>query len=196
MVKEQVILVNESDDQVGTMEKMEAHQQPVLHRAFSVFIFNTKGEMLLQKRAAHKYHSAGLWTNACCSHPRPGESIQMAAVRRLEEEMGFSTKLEKTFDFIYKASFGNGLHEFEFDHVFTGNYNEQIMPDPDEVSDFCFMEMDAIQASLDSDPGKYTAWFAIAFPKIADWKKQSDDLSASHSVKKDSSFDSKEKMSS
>lgn len=169
-MKEQVILVNESDAPVGIMEKMEAHRKPVLHRAFSVFIFNSKGEMLLQKRAGHKYHSAGLWTNACCSHPRPGEEIGVAASRRLEEEMGFSTRLEKTFDFIYKASFGNGLHEYEFDHVFIGKYDEMIKPDPDEVSDYCYMNMEAIHTSLQVNPEKYTAWFGIAFPKIALWK--------------------------
>lgn len=169
-MEEQVILVNESDVPVGVMEKMGAHQKPVLHRAFSVFIFNAAGEMLLQQRAAHKYHSAGLWTNACCSHPRPGEDTGVAAARRLKEEMGFSTKLEKTFDFIYQASFGNGLHEFEFDHVFIGRYDNEIVPDPGEVSDYCFMEMGAIQASLKSTPEKYTAWFAIAFPKIVFWK--------------------------
>jgi isopentenyl-diphosphate Delta-isomerase len=169
-LKEQVILVNESDDPIGIMEKIEAHQRPILHRAFSVFIFNKKGEMLLQKRAANKYHSAGLWTNACCSHPRPGEDTLMAATRRLEEEMGFFTRLEKTFDFIYQASFGNGLYEYEFDHVFIGNYDQKIIPNPDEVSDHCFMDMEAIRASLHSNPEKYTIWFAIAFPKIAEWK--------------------------
>jgi isopentenyl-diphosphate delta-isomerase len=154
------------------MGKMEAHRKLILHRAFSVFIFNSNGEMLLQKRAVNKYHSAGLWTNACCSHPRPGEDTQAAASRRLTEEMGFSTKLEKIFDFIYQASFGNGLYEYEFDHVFTGKYDDRIDPDPEEVSDFCYMKMEAIQESLQSDAGRYTAWFAIAFPKIAQWKTE------------------------
>lgn len=171
-MKDLVILVNESDDPVGTMEKVQAHQQPILHRAFSIFIFNYQGEMLLQKRAGNKYHSAGLWTNACCSHPRPGEDTAAAAARRLKEEMGFSVKLKKVFDFIYKASFDNGLHEYEFDHVFTGFYGQEVVPDPDEVSDYCFMNMEAIQASLYSSPEKYTAWFAIVFPKIASWKKE------------------------
>jgi isopentenyl-diphosphate Delta-isomerase len=153
------------------MEKMEAHQQPILHRAFSVFIFNSNGEMLLQKRAGHKYHSAGLWTNACCSHPRPGEDTELAAARRLKEELGFSTRLDKIFDFIYKASFANGLHEYEYDHVYTGLYDEIIVPNPAEVSDYCFIEMEAIEASLNADPGKYTAWFAIAFPKIVLWQR-------------------------
>lgn len=169
-MEEQVILVNELDNPVGAMGKMEAHRTPVLHRAFSVFIFNSKGEMLLQKRALHKYHSAGLWTNACCSHPRPGENTEVAALRRLGEEMGFSTKLEKIFDFVYQASFGNGLHEYEFDHVFTGEYDDMIDPDPDEVSDFCFMDLNTIEENLQYHPGNYTAWFAIAFPKIAQWK--------------------------
>ncbi|HKH61369.1 MAG TPA: isopentenyl-diphosphate Delta-isomerase [Flavitalea sp.] len=169
-MKEQVILVNESDDELGVMEKMEAHYKPTLHRAFSVFILNSQGKMLLQKRAGHKYHSAGLWTNACCSHPRPGENIEAAASRRLEEELGFSTRLEKVFDFIYQASFGNGLYEYEYDHVFMGEYDQQIDPNPEEVSDYCFMEIDAIQVSLHSNPERYTAWFAIAFPKIVQWK--------------------------
>ena len=171
-MKEQVILVNGSDEELGVMEKMEAHHKPTLHRAFSVFIFNSRGEMLLQKRAGHKYHSAGLWTNACCSHPRPGEDIAAAALRRLREELGFSTRLEKVFDFIYQASFGNGLYEYEYDHVFMGEYDHQIDPNPEEVSDYCFMEIEAIQVSLHSNPEKYTVWFAIAFPKIVQWKNE------------------------
>jgi isopentenyl-diphosphate delta-isomerase len=172
-LEEQVILVNESDDPVGIMGKMEAHRRPILHRAFSVFIFNNKGEMLLQKRSPVKYHSAGLWTNTCCSHPRPGEDTSAAAARRLKEEMGFCASLEKIFDFVYKASFDNGLHEHEFDHVFTGFYEQEIIPDPGEVSDYCFMSMEAIQASLHSNPEMFTAWFAIVFPKIALWKCES-----------------------
>ena len=128
--------------------------------------------MLLQKRAGHKYHSAGLWTNACCSHPRPGEETEIAASRRLTEEMGFSTNLEKIFDFIYQASFGNGLHEYEFDHVFMGEYDDIIVPNPDEVSDFCFMKIETIGELLQLSPGDYTAWFAIAFPKIVQWKSK------------------------
>src|ERR1700754_1322335 len=118
--REEVILVNENDIPVGTMEKMEAHRKALLHRAFSVFIFNSKGEMLLQQRADKKYHSGGLWTNACCSHPKPGEEIETAASRRLREELGFGTGLRKVFDFIYQSPFDNGLTEFEFDHVFFG----------------------------------------------------------------------------
>jgi isopentenyl-diphosphate delta-isomerase len=165
-VTQEVILVNEHDEQIGTMEKMEAHRKAVLHRAFSVFIFNTKGEMLLQQRAKHKYHSAGLWTNACCSHPSPGEDTLTAANRRLIEEMGFSTPLEKMFEFTYKTHYDNGLTEHEFDHVFTGKFEGTIKPDPEEVQDYCFKSLDEIQLSLQSHPAKYTSWFHIAFPKL------------------------------
>src|SRR4249919_2599143 len=116
-IDQEVILVNEQNEAIGTMEKMEAHRKALLHRAFSVFIFNSKGEMLLQQRALNKYHSGGLWTNACCSHPRPGELIEDAATRRLKEELGFETPLKKIFQFTYQASFDNGLTEHEFDHV-------------------------------------------------------------------------------
>jgi isopentenyl-diphosphate delta-isomerase len=166
---EEVILVNDKDEVFGHMEKMEAHRHAILHRAFSIFIFNTKGEMLLQKRASGKYHSGGLWTNACCSHPRPGEQTSDAALRRLKEEMGFQVPLKKVFDFIYKAEFDNGLHEFEFDHVFTGNYDGIINPDSEEVEDFCFKKINEISESLLSHPQKYTAWFHIAFPKMQHW---------------------------
>ncbi|MEO5891624.1 MAG: isopentenyl-diphosphate Delta-isomerase [Ferruginibacter sp.] len=161
-----VILVDELDQPIGTMEKMEVHQKALLHRAFSIFIFNAKGEMLLQKRAANKYHSAGLWTNACCSHPRPGADILQAAKERLQEEMGFSTSLKKAFDFIYKAPYDNGLTEYEFDHVFVGNYAGEIKPNPDEVADYCFKTLAEIKESLQLHAHKYTAWFKIAFPKL------------------------------
>jgi isopentenyl-diphosphate delta-isomerase len=164
---QQVILVNEQDEPIGTMEKMEAHRKALLHRAFSVFIFNAKGEMLLQQRAKNKYHSAGLWTNACCSHPFPGEDIKMAAQRRLQEELGIVTPISKAFDFIYRASFDNGLTEFEFDHVFIGSYDGPIFPDKNEVSDYCFKSLDEIQNSLLSHTSKYTDWFRISFPKVA-----------------------------
>jgi isopentenyl-diphosphate delta-isomerase len=164
-----VILVNEQDEPTGVMEKMEAHRKAVLHRAFSVFIFNHKGEMLLQQRALAKYHSGGLWTNACCSHPMPGEDTLDAATRRLQEEMGFSTSLEKIFDFIYKHEFEHGLTEYEFDHVFIGTYEGKIAPDPAEVRDYCYKSLDEIHATLLSHPQKYTAWFGIAFPKVQRW---------------------------
>ena len=161
-----VILVDETDLEIGRMEKMEVHQKALLHRAFSVFIFNDKGEMLIQKRALNKYHSAGLWTNACCSHPQPGDETLSAATKRLQEEMGFTTTLKKAFDFIYKAPFDNGLTEFEFDHVFVGNHQGQIIPNPDEVADFCYMSLEEIKNSMESHADKYTVWFQIAFPKI------------------------------
>jgi isopentenyl-diphosphate Delta-isomerase len=166
---EEVILVNEQDEQVGSMEKMEAHYKGALHRAFSVFIFNNKGEMLLQQRAITKYHSGGLWTNACCSHPRPGESTNEAADRRLQEELGFSTSIKKIFDFKYNASFNNGLIEHEFDHVYVGNFQGQVKPNPSEVQDYCYMTMKDILASTQSHPHKYTAWFCIAFPQVYKW---------------------------
>ena len=169
---EEVILVNGQDEPVGTMEKMEAHYQAALHRAFSVFLFNSRGEMLLQQRAKSKYHSGGLWTNACCSHPRPGEETANAANRRLHEEMGISAQLKKIFDFTYKASFDNGLTEHEYDHVFTGNFSGIIKPNKNEVQDYCFKSMEDLEISLQSHPHKYTAWFHIAFQKVMAWWKQ------------------------
>jgi isopentenyl-diphosphate delta-isomerase len=165
---EEVILVDESDQPLGTMEKMEAHRRAVLHRAFSVFIFNSRGEMLLQQRAPEKYHSAGLWTNACCSHPRPGEDTRDAAVRRLREELGFTTSLEKLFDFTYRSEYDNGLTEFEFDHVFIGMYDQEIFPDKKEASDYCFQSPGEIAAALRATPEKFTSWFHLAFPLVND----------------------------
>lgn len=169
MELQQVVLVNENDEAVGAMEKMEAHRKALLHRAFSVFIFNTKGEMLLQQRAAHKYHSPGLWTNACCSHPQPGEETAAAATRRLQEEMGFVISVQKVFDFIYKAAFDNGLTEYEFDHVFAGEYEGPVLFNADEVQDICYKAVPEISNSLQTHPQKYTAWFHLAFPRIEKW---------------------------
>jgi isopentenyl-diphosphate delta-isomerase len=166
---EEVILVDENDVQIGTMEKMEAHRKGVLHRAFSVFLFNDKNEMLLQQRAVTKYHSGGLWTNACCSHPRPGEETEAAATRRLHEELGFTTTITKIFDFHYDASFDNGLIEHEFDHVYVGTYTGNIIPNPAEVQDYCYKKMEEIAANIASHSHKYTAWFCIAFPKVQEW---------------------------
>ncbi|MBN8787277.1 MAG: isopentenyl-diphosphate Delta-isomerase [Terrimonas sp.] len=165
----EIILVNELDEQTGTAEKMEAHHKALLHRAFSVFIFNTKGEMLLQQRALSKYHSAGLWTNACCSHPRPGEETIHGAKRRLKEELGFTAELKKAFDFTYSASFDNGLTENEFDHVFTGIYDGPVEPNPEEVMDYNYKPMEKIKEALITNPQLYTAWFIIAFPKIEEY---------------------------
>ncbi|MFN8253157.1 MAG: isopentenyl-diphosphate Delta-isomerase [Ferruginibacter sp.] len=166
MQLEKLILVNEQDTPVGTAEKMKAHQEALLHRAFSVFIFNSRGEMLLQQRAVKKYHSGGLWTNACCSHPYEGQDTRAAAEKRLQEEMGFTTPLSKAFEFVYKAPFENGLTEYEYDHVFVATYEGPVNPHPEEVMDFCYMDMDAIRTSIASHPQRYTEWFKIAFPKL------------------------------
>jgi isopentenyl-diphosphate Delta-isomerase len=162
----QVILVNSQDEPIGLMDKMQAHEKGLLHRAFSVFIFNKNGDMLLQQRALDKYHSGGLWTNTCCSHPLPGEQTQDAAQRRLLEEMGFSTALEETFTFTYKTGFDNGLTEHEVDHVFTGVYDGAILPDAGEVQSYAYRSMDDIRGSIETEPHLYTSWFKIAFPKL------------------------------
>lgn len=166
---EQVILVNEQDIELGVMEKMEAHEKALLHRAFSVFIFNNHHELLLQQRAISKYHSGGLWTNTCCSHPRPGEAVADAALRRLKEEMGFETTLSKAFDFTYKAPFSNGLTEHEFDHVFVGTYMGAIEPNADEVEKYAYYSLASIEEMLQKNPDDFTVWFHIAFPKVRDW---------------------------
>lgn len=172
VMENEVILVNERDEPVGRMEKLEAHRRAVLHRAFSVFIFNSKGEMLLQQRAVSKYHSGGLWTNACCSHPSPGEETGMAAIRRLKQEMGFAAPVQKIFDFTYKSEFDNGLTEYEFDHVFAGIYEGIIQPDPMEVQDYRYLSLNEIEHSLTTEPSLYTAWFHIAFPKVKQWAEK------------------------
>lgn len=158
MQQEQVILVNESDEPIGEMEKMLAHEQGVLHRAFSVFIFNGKGEMLLQQRALSKYHSPGLWTNTCCSHPRPGETTEQAAHRRLKEEMGFDCTLQHKFSFIYKVQFDNGLYEHELDHVYTGIYEEEPSINLDEVNMFKWMKWEQLLEDVNKNMADYTFW--------------------------------------
>ncbi len=165
----QVILVNERDEPTGAMEKIEAHEKGLLHRAFSVFIFNEQGEMLLQQRAPGKYHSPNLWTNACCSHPAPGEEVSAAAHRRLKEEMGFDTELEKAFAFTYRAEFENGLTEHEFDHVFVGRYNGPVNPDPLEVSRYRYLNLRELRKELQEQPGLFTEWFKIAYPRLEEY---------------------------
>jgi len=171
-MEQQIILVNEKDEMTGTAGKMEVHQKGLLHRAISVFVFNSRGEMLLQQRAINKYHSGGLWTNACCSHPYPGEEIKEAAKRRLKEEMGFVIPVVKRFDFVYKANFENGLTEYEFDHVFTGEYDGPVNFNKEEVMDVGYKTMENIGDALKTDPQSYTAWFHLAFPKIEKWWKE------------------------
>lgn len=150
------------------MDKLEAHQKALLHRAFSVFIFNNKQEMLLQQRARDKYHSAGLWSNACCSHPLPAEDTMKAARRRLMEEMGFDAPLQEAFSFTYKTVFENGLTEFEYDHVFVGEFNGSIVPDPAEVMGFKFLSLENIRTELQLNPKHFSTWFGIAFPLLED----------------------------
>jgi isopentenyl-diphosphate delta-isomerase len=169
---QEVILVNELDEVIGSMEKMEAHEKALLHRAFSVFLFDRKGNMLLQKRAATKYHSPSLWTNACCSHPMPGESTQQAALRRLQEELGITATINKAFHFTYKAEFDNGLTEHEFDHVFVGEFDDELFLNKEEVSDTCYKSMNEIKNEIEHHAGNYTEWFKIAFPLLEDWLLQ------------------------
>lgn len=171
-MEQQVILVDKDDNEKGTAGKLEAHEKGWLHRAFSVFIFDSSGNMLLQQRAMDKYHSPGLWTNACCSHPHPGEDTLQAAKRRLKEELGFETGIEKIFDFVYKAEFENGLIEYEFDHVFAGEYEGTINPAAGEVMDQRYGTVGEIKKSLQNNPGNYTEWFKLAFPRVETWWKQ------------------------
>lgn len=162
---EYVVLVDEQDRETGTMEKMQAHLEGRLHRAISVFIFNSKKELLLQKRAAGKYHSPGLWTNTCCSHPRPGESVKQAARRRLMEEMGMETDLHRSFTFVYRAEFDNGLTEHEFDHVFTGKSDVAPQPADEEVQAWRYVNIDMLETEMKADPAQFTEWFRICYEK-------------------------------
>lgn len=158
---ENVILVDSQDRELGLMEKMEAHKKALLHRAFSVFIFNDKGEMMLQRRALNKYHSGGLWTNACCSHPRHGESLENAGQRRLIEEMGFQVPLTYGFHFIYHAPLEHGLTEHELDHVLFGTYSGQPKINPEEVCDWKYISSENLYQDMTQNPQNYTAWFKI-----------------------------------
>ena len=168
MEEEKVILVNQNDEEIGTMHKMEAHEKAVLHRAFSVFIMNSKGETMLQQRAAEKYHSPLLWTNTCCSHQRLGETNLQAGKRRLQEEMGFQTDLKELFSFIYKAPFDNGLTEHELDHVMIGYYEGEPKVNRDEVEAWKWMKPEDIKNDMKRSPESYTAWFKIIFEKFYD----------------------------
>ncbi len=165
---EQVILVNEKDEAIGTMEKIEAHEKALLHRAFSVFIFNDAGELMLQQRAANKYHSPLLWTNTCCSHQKVGETNIEAGKRRLQEEMGFTTDLKDVCSFIYKAPFDNGLTEHEFDHVLTGIYNDEPKLNPEEAEAYKWISLEDVKKDIQIYPEAYTAWFLIIFEKFYD----------------------------
>ena len=165
MKEEHVILVNEQDEQLGLMPKMEAHEKALLHRAFSVFIFNDKNELMLQQRATHKYHSPLLWTNTCCSRQRDGEHNLEAGSRRLQEEMGFNCDLKEVTSFIYKAPFANGLTEHELDHIMVGNYNNDPLINKEEVESFKWMTLENVKSDMNARPEIYTEWFKIIFEK-------------------------------
>jgi len=163
---EKVILVDHNDTPVGEMEKMEAHEKALLHRAFSIFVFNSENKLMLQQRAYTKYHSPGLWTNTCCSHPRPGENTTDAAHRRLTEEMGFDCTLKKIFDFTYKARLDKNLSEHEFDHVFFGRYDNPPIININEVAHWRWMSMEDIAEGMEHNPDDFTVWFRIAFDRV------------------------------
>ena len=164
-MKEEVILVDTNDVPLGTMPKMEAHEKAILHRAFSVFILNKEGQLMLQQRALSKYHSPGLWTNTCCSHQRLGETNIEAGTRRLQEEMGFKTPLKELFSFVYKATFDNGLTEHEFDHVILGYYDSEPIINHEEVTNWKWMNLEEIIKEIKTTPDNYTAWFKIIFDR-------------------------------
>lgn len=159
-------MVDEQDKTIGVMEKMEAHRRGLLHRAFSIFLFNDSGQMLLQRRALTKYHSPGLWTNTCCSHPMQGESLEIAASRRLMEEMGMMCTMSKAFDFIYRADLDNELVEHEFDHVFFGNTNQSPSINQEEVCEWKWMSVYDVYIDVQLNPARYTEWFKIALPEV------------------------------
>lgn len=164
--KEYVILVNEHDEALGTMEKMAAHRSGTLHRAFSIFLFDAEGRVLLQQRADDKYHSPGLWSNACCSHPRPDEDLRSAADRRLKEELGIEARLEKRFAFTYQARFANDLQEHEFDHVFFGSFTGGLHPDTAEVKGVRWLSPDELSAEISLTPEAFTPWLLICWPQV------------------------------
>jgi len=165
-MKEEVILVDTSDNPIGTMPKMEAHEKAALHRAFSVFIINKEGQLMLQQRALHKYHSPGLWTNTCCSHQRLGETNVEGGARRLQEEMGFETPLEELFSFIYKAPFDNGLTEHELDHILLGYYDAVPEINEEEVASWKWMDLEQVAEEKKTKPENYTVWFKIIFDRF------------------------------
>ncbi len=162
-----VILVDENDTRVGTEEKLTAHQKGLLHRAFSVFVFNSKGELLIQKRAKGKYHSGGLWTNTCCSHQAPGEETIAAAHRRLKEEMGFDCPVWEVGALLYKTNFDNGLVENEFDHILIGEYDGPIEHvDPNEAEDWKWIKTRKLLSDMKKNPDAYTYWFKLSIEDV------------------------------
>ncbi|MBN8701694.1 MAG: isopentenyl-diphosphate Delta-isomerase [Bacteroidetes bacterium] len=166
MTEEKLILVDELDNEIGVCEKIEAHQKKLLHRAFSIFVFNDKKELLLQRRAVTKYHSAGLWTNTCCGHPRPNETTINAATRRLQEEMGFVCSLQRSFSFIYDAKLENNLFEYEYDHVFIGTYNDAPVINTEEASEWKYESLELVKQDVLRYPQNYTVWFKKCLDRI------------------------------
>jgi isopentenyl-diphosphate Delta-isomerase len=162
----EVILVDEHDHELGTMEKLEAHRQGRLHRAISVYVFNSRDELLLQRRAACKYHCGGLWTNTCCGHPLPGERTIDAAQRRLHEEMGLACRLTEAFEFSYRAVLPGGLVEHEYGHIFFGCSDSEPMPASDEVDAFSYQSIDEIRRGFAQTPQAWTPWFPLVFPTV------------------------------
>ena len=165
-MRQKIILVDENDKEIGVGDKHKIHREGKLHRAFSVLIFNSKGELLLQKRAKNKYHSAGLWANACCSHPAPEESLEKSVRRRLKEEMGFVCPLERFFAFIYGIKLDNDLFEYEYDHIFVGKFDGEPKPNPKEVSDWKWTKIENLEKDIRTFPESYTAWFRILLERI------------------------------
>jgi isopentenyl-diphosphate Delta-isomerase len=163
---EYVVLVDEKDNAVGIAEKLAAHRDAARHRAVSVFLFCNDGQMLLQRRAVSKYHSGGLWSNACCGHPRPGETPVAAGARRLREEMGLACTLVPAFGFTYRADLGGGLTEHEYDHVFVGYTEDDPSPDPEEVGEWARIDCTALRADVAARPGAYTAWFKLVYAAV------------------------------
>lgn len=168
-IRDKVVLVDKEDNTLGEMDKLKAHQQGRLHRAFSVFIFNSKGEILLQQRATNKYHGANLWTNACCSHPQLNDDIKDSAIERLNFEMGMDCNLEKAFSFTYKITVENNLMEHEFDHVFVGLSNQNPKINIDEVMDYKWLDLNTLRNDIENNPLTYTYWFKMALPKILEF---------------------------
>lgn len=172
MIKEEkIILVDTNDNEIGLEEKMKAHEEAKLHRAFSVYVFNSEGKLLLQKREESKYHSGNLWTNTCCSHPRQGETTEEASHRRLQEEMGFDCGIKEIFSFIYKVKLGEKLYEHEYDHVLTGKFDGNPSPNPREVSDWKWVTISELEKDIENNPDSYTYWFKISFDRVIDFLK-------------------------
>lgn len=164
-MEDKLILVDSFDNEIGSMGKQEAHEKAVLHRAFSVFVINN-GKMLIQKRAYDKYHSGGLWANTCCSHPRVGETLEQSVPRRMVEELGFTCEVEKLFTFTYFHQYAEHMHEYEYDHVFLGSYNGEINPNPEEISELRWIQLDKLEQEMRANPHSFSAWFHIAAPRV------------------------------